>query len=131
MFNFFSWFLMQSFTDISEKWLNRRISSSVFSVFPFDRFCFHLRNSSNSDNFFVFFRSFFKNFSRRLKKKVYVNFFFHNFNKNSFGFVSFLKKKIYISNSLWEFFLENLPVEFEKIFAIVVFLRFFLLTYQL
>ena len=59
---------MQCISDVFKKQPARRISSSVFFDFSFDRFCFHLGSFPNSDIFFVFFRRFFENFSRNWRK---------------------------------------------------------------
>ena len=74
---------------------------------------------------------FLKNFREDWRKSV-CHFLFSKFHQECFWFLYFFSNKSFISLSPCENFLLNfLPVNFEKVFEIVVFLRFFLLTYQL
>ena len=67
---------MQCIFDIFKKWATRRISSSVFFVFPSDRFLFHIRSFCNNDIFFVFFGYFPKIFREDWRKRCMSTSFF-------------------------------------------------------
>ena len=116
---------MQCISDVFKKQPTRRISSSVFFVFSFDRFCFHLGSFPNSDIFFVFFRRFFENFSRNWRKSS-MSTSFYKISSRMLLVLYFFSNKRFISLIPCEsFFLKIYRSNLRKSLRLLFFFDFF------
>ena len=116
---------MQCIFDIFKKWATRRISSSVFFVFPSDRFLFHIRSFCNNDIFFVFFGYFPKIFREDWRKSS-MSTSFYKVSSRMLLVLYFFSNKRFISLIPCEsFFLKIYRSNLRKSLRLLFFFDFF------